>query len=40
MYKSKKPLHQQLANALKAFVILFYLDYHCHNTQKYFRLTQ
>ena len=27
-------------NASKAIVILFCRDYHCHNTLKYFRLTQ
>ena len=25
---------------LKRIIILFYPDYHCHNTQKYFRVTQ
>ena len=35
IYKFKRPLHQH-----PNFVILFYPDYHCHNTQKYFRLTQ
>ena len=30
----------QLPDGLKTIVILFYPDYHCHNTQKYFRLTQ
>ena len=35
IYIYKRPLHQH-----PNFVILFYPDYHCHNTQKYFRLTQ
>ena len=30
----------KLVNALKAIVILFYSDYHCGSTQKYFWLTQ
>ena len=38
--KKALTLAPYLANVLKTNIIFLYIDYHCHNTQKYFRLTQ